>query len=427
MGGQFLRRASALVAVTFAASSVVVVAVPAPAATEGFPPAITTQLDELVQAVRGFQVPGTVLGVSVPGQGDYVGVSGSASSTDLEPITADARFRIASITKTFVATVILQLVGECRLDLDDTIAQWQPTVGDADIITVRELLQHTSGLPDYQSTATFDDEFQSHPFRIWNHQELVSLIAGQPPAFTPGTSWKYSNTNYLLLGLIAEAVTGQPLERLVTDRIIDPLGLEATSFPTTSEIPVPATGGTDLVDDEHDPPNLISATPTDYSPSGLWAAGAMISNLHDLSIWARVLATGALLTPALQHERFAWVPTGVTFPSAQAPPPLFPVSYGLGVMAAGQFVGHNGEIPGYESIMLYDPGTGTTIVELENATVSIGIPRHPATDEDVPLPDDVMARVAAILGQAPGAPPEVPDGVPPACTAPVAMVPTFTG
>ena len=283
MGGPSCRRASALVAATIAASSVLV-ALPAPAATEGFPPAITTQLDDLVEAVRGFHVPGTVLGVSVPGQGDYVGVAGSASSTDLEPIAADARFRIASITKTFVATVILQLAGECRLDLDDTIAEWQPTVGDADVITVRELLQHTSGLPDYQSTATFDDEFRSHPFKVWNHQDLVGLIAGQPPAFAPGTSWEYSNTNYLLLGLIAEAITGQPLERLVTDRIIGPLGLEATSFPPTSEIPVPATGGTDIVDDEHDPPNLISATPTDYSPSGLWAAGAMISNLHDLSV-----------------------------------------------------------------------------------------------------------------------------------------------
>jgi D-alanyl-D-alanine carboxypeptidase len=426
MGGSCLRRAAALVAATIAASSALVV-VPAPAATDDFPPSIATQLDDLVQAVRGFHVPGTVLGVSVPGQGDYVGVSGSASSTDLEPITADARFRIASITKTFVATVILQLVGECRLDLDDTIAQWQPTVGDADIVTVRDLLQHTSGLPDYQGTAIFDAEFRSHPFKVWNHQDLVSLIAGQPPAFVPGTSWMYSNTNYLLLGLIAEAVTGQPLERLVTDRIIDPLGLEATSFPTSSEIPVPATGGTDIVDDEHDPPNLISATPTDYSPSGLWAAGGMISNLHDLSVWARVLATGELLTPALQHERFAWVPTGVVFPSPEAPPPQFPVSYGLGVMAAGQFVGHNGEIPGYESIMLYDPGTGTTIVELQNATVSIGVPRRPATDSDVPLPDDVMARVAAILGQPPAPPPEAPAGVAPACTAPVALVPAFTG
>src|SRR5215208_2177460 len=121
MAGPFFRGASALIAATFAVASVLV-AVPAPAATEDFPPSITAQLDDLVQAVRGYHVPGTVLGVSVPGQGDFVGVSGSASSTDLEPITADARFRIASITKTFVATVILQLVGECRLDLDDTVA-----------------------------------------------------------------------------------------------------------------------------------------------------------------------------------------------------------------------------------------------------------------------------------------------------------------
>jgi D-alanyl-D-alanine carboxypeptidase len=392
--------------------------------TSTLPPAVTTRLDALVQGVQNLHVPGLVLGVDVAGQGSYVAAAGQSGLDDLAPVAPESRFRIGSITKTFVATVVLQLVGECKLELDDTLDRWQPTITDASAITIRELLQHTSGIPDYQATTTFQDRLDHDPFFEWNHQDLVTLIAGQPLLFTPGTQWSYSNSNYLLLGLIAEAVTRRPLEELVRERIIEPLGLHGTSFPTTAAIPSPTTHGTDVLLDKQTL-QPIDEQPFNFSPSGVWAAGAMISTVPDLSVWARALATGALLPPSVQAQRLQFVSTGGALPTPEHGPTL-PLSYGLGIMAAGGYLGHNGEVTGYESIMVYDPTSGTTIVEVQNATVSTGVPRRPATDADVPVADVVVPTVAGILGQSAGPTPTARAAPPLRCSVPTAL-PRFTG
>jgi D-alanyl-D-alanine carboxypeptidase len=419
-------RSTRLVVSLVAVAALAVVAIPASGAdtTSTLPPAITTQLDTHVQGVQDLHVPGLVLGVDVPGQGSYVAAAGQSGLDDPQPVAPDSRFRIGSITKTFVATVILQLVGECRLGLDDTLDQWQPSITDASAITIRELLQHTSGIPDYQDTTTFQDQLKSDPFFDWNHQDLVTLIAGQPLLFSPGTQWSYSNSNYLLLGLIAEAVTGRPLEELVRTRIIEPLGLQGTSFPTTAEIPPPSTHGTDVLLDENTLQPL-NEHPFDFSPSGVWAAGAMISTMPDLMVWAQALASGALLPPAVQAERLQFVPTGDALPQPTQGP-LLPLSYGLGIMAAGSYLGHNGEVTGYEAIMMHDVVSGTTIVEVQDATVSVGKPRHPASDAVVPVADAIVPTVAGILGQSAGPTPTPPAAPPLQCSVPAAL-PRFTG
>jgi D-alanyl-D-alanine carboxypeptidase len=395
-----------------------------PAGAQELPPDVTSKLEALVEHVNDLNVPGVVLGVNVPGVGHFAAASGTVSGTEDTPVGLDSHFRIGSITKTFVATVALQLVGECKLALDDTIERWQPTVGDADQITIEELLHHTSGIPDYQQTDQFQQELFAYPFRVWNHQDLVSLIAGQPPAFPPGTQYQYSNSNYLLLGLIIEAVTGQTLEHELEQRIFTPLGLDDTSLPTTPDIPSPATGGTDILDDENKGA-LIEAVPFNFDPSGVWAAGAMISTLADLEVWARALATGELLSPALQARRLSFVPIGGAFESFPTfPGPNLTLDYGLGIMSAGGFLGHNGEVIGFEAMMVHEPRTGVTIVELENATVSFGVPRDPASDQDVPIPDFVLPSVVGILDLEPAPPPTEPPAPLLSCPAPPAPHPT---
>jgi D-alanyl-D-alanine carboxypeptidase len=409
-----------------AAIAVATLALPAPRAEAGgpFPPPIVTGLDALVQQLIDLHEPGMLLGVTVPGQGRYLGVAGTAGVNDPTPLDPAMKFRVGSITKTFTATAVLQLVDECRLGLDDTIARWQPNVTNADQITVRQLLDHTSGIADYDESNEFGDAVSANPLREWEPQELVDFGAALGPLFPPGTAWEYSNTNYIILGLIVETITGQPLEQVIAQRVFAPLGLDDTSFPTTPAMPAPTTQGAEVVVDANG--DLVSEQIVTLSPSATWAAGAIISTLADLEVWAQALAEGTLLSPGVQAERLTFVPmvgptspNGVTFtPTALGNPgPSLPVRYGLGIFAAGGYLGHNGSIPGYESMMVFDPVTGTLIVELHNGRVfeQTGSPPN-VIDFDLVLPNDELPSIAGVLGQDPPLPPT--RSTPPALRAP---------
>ena len=146
------------------------------------------------------------------------------------------RFRAASITKSFVATVVLELVAEGRLSLDDTVEHWLPgLVPNGAAITLRELLNHTSGLFDFGDDQVWNQSRVADPQRIWLPKELIAAAVSHPPYFRPGTAWHYSNTNYVLLGLIIEAATGRSLGDELRERLLQPLALGATSFPTALE------------------------------------------------------------------------------------------------------------------------------------------------------------------------------------------------
>ncbi|MDQ4134333.1 MAG: beta-lactamase family protein [Actinomycetota bacterium] len=387
-----------LLAVTLVSSMVAAGVVATPAGAE-LPPTVTSQLDDLAQFVTAeLHVPGTVLGVSVEGQGRHVAASGTAGLDDPTPVTPDMRFRIGSITKTFTATAVLQLVDDCRLGLDDTIARFQPALAYADQVSVRELLQHTSGIPDFERDPAFQSAFSADPFRVWAPQELIDLVVDDPPGFTPGTQWSYSNTNYFILGLIVESVTGRPFEEVIEQDILRPLGLNATSVPTTPAIPPPATSGVELT--LNSDRSIQSIVPFNFDPSAAWAAGAMVSNVPDLERWARALATGELLSPTLQQQRLSLVPTGGELPALSAfPGPTLSLGYGLGVFNAGGYLGHDGEVNGYQAVMVHDPQTGTTIVQVQNAAVAIEVPDNDNSPGNVEVPDLVMPSVVGILGQ----------------------------
>ena len=214
------------------------------------------------------------------------------------PAPVDGRFRVGSVSKTFLATVVLQLHAEHRLRLDDPVARWLPgTVPGGDRISLRQLLNHTSGLYDYtDGLATSPDGWLPQRFRSWTPAELVAVATARPPLFAPGTDWSYSNTNYVLLGMVVEAVTGRGYATEIRHRIIRPLGLRQTESPgervhiagphAHGYLPVGPKGAEKPVD------------VTRMNPSIADAAGDMISSTADLNTFFGALLTGRLLRPA---------------------------------------------------------------------------------------------------------------------------------
>lgn len=272
----------------------------------------------LHQGLAETGLPGLVVEVRDE-HGRWTATAGVADrETERERSPRD-RFRIGSTSKTFTATVVLQLVAEGRLSLDDTVEKWLPGVvrgagHDGARITVRQLLNHTSGVFNY----VFDPQlgplyvglpFLEHRFDVVTPEQLVQTAMRNPPAFAPGTDWGYSNTNYTLAGLIAERAGGRPLAEQVDRRIIRPLGLAGTSVPAADD---PAIRGPHA----RHYSKLMLTTPdtgihdvTEQSPSGGWAAGDLISTTGDLTRFFGALLGGRLLPPAQQREMFTMIPT----------------------------------------------------------------------------------------------------------------------
>jgi D-alanyl-D-alanine carboxypeptidase len=257
------------------------------------------------------------------------------------PVPVDGQVRIGSNTKAFVAVVVLQLVAERRVSLDADVDTYLPGLVrgegiDGNRITVRQLLQHTSGLPEY-SNHLGDDA------RYYAPRELLATALRYPAAFDPGKSWKYSNTNYVLAGLIVQKVTGRPLADEIDRRIIKRIGLRHTYFPAPGDASI-------REPHPHGYYRESTVTPlrdiTETDPSWGWAAGQMISTNSDLNRFFTALLAGRLL-PAAQLARMrSTVPAEATFgPGAR---------YGLGLVSrplpcGGLAWGHGGSFPGYET------------------------------------------------------------------------------
>jgi D-alanyl-D-alanine carboxypeptidase len=328
--------------------------------TASFSPQVTQQLQQVVStAMQQYQLPGMVVAVTVPGQGSWVQASGQATISPSQPMTVNSPFWIGSITKTFTATVILQLVQEGKLSLTSPIAQWEPNVQSASSITVQMLLNMTSGIFDEGGAGS---QVAANQSVNYTPQQIVDLAVAHGPAQPPGTFY-YSDTNYVILGIIAQDVTGQPIQNLIASRIFQPLQLNHTSFPTTTPTGPSAPAGNGYFVSQ----GRLVPGPT-INPSTLGAAGAIISTVGDLEVWAKALATGALLSQTTQQQRLQYVPTGIVFgplPGTAASAGV-PVQYGLGISSWGGLLGHNGETNTYTADMVYLPAKDATIVVLTN-------------------------------------------------------------
>ncbi|MGW3075996.1 serine hydrolase domain-containing protein [Kitasatospora sp. NPDC001132] len=272
--------------------------------------------------------------------------TGVAELATGEPADPEGAFRIGSATKTFVATTLLQLVGEHRLDLDDRLECLLPgVVPNSTAITVRQLLDHTSGVADYTQDPAFrfddPDWLSDRRYTSYRLRDLVDLANRYPPAFAPGQDWQYSNTNYILVGMIIEKLTGHSWNDEVTRRIIRPLGLVDTWMP----------GDLPFIPGPHAHGYVKAATgPVDVTvlnPSMAGSAGGGISTTADLTAFLDALLGGRLLRPA---ELAAMKETTAHGEGR---------TYGLGLQRldtpCGPFWGHAGGIPGYSTMMLASP------------------------------------------------------------------------
>ncbi|QLE75808.1 beta-lactamase family protein [Streptomyces rectiverticillatus] len=320
-------------------------------------PAVAARLDTAIrQVMRETSVPGVIVGLSAPGKGNYVRAFGIADKANRTPMSPGLHMRIGSETKTFTVTALLELVDDGKVKLDDPIGRYIKGVPNGHRITLRDLAGMRSGLFNYSEDTGFSKALFSDPYRPFSPQELLGYSFKHPVQFQPGEKFEYSNTNLILLGLVVEKAGGRPLNRFIRERVLKPAGLHHTLFPTGAEFPRPhAHGYTDQT------ASGAVEDATNWNPSWAWAAGAMSSNLRDLRTWARVAATGSLLRPKTQAERLKTLPT-----------PISGVGYGLGIFNVQGWIGHNGSLPGYESLTIYLPEQRATLVVLLNTDILHG-------------------------------------------------------
>ncbi|WP_406213957.1 serine hydrolase domain-containing protein [Streptomyces canus] len=314
-------------------------------------PAEASQAGGLHAQVDSVQRTGTV-GVLAEVAGRNAREQATAGLSNISagtPAMIGDRFRIGSAIKTFTATVLLQLVGDGQLTLDDTVERWLPGVvdgngNDGSRITVRQLLQHTSGVFNYTSDFPEMDtkeNFLAQRYTTWTSRQLVATAMRHAPDFAPGTRWEYSNTIYILAGMIIERITGRSWQDEVEQRIIAPLGLHRTLAPDTS----PRVPGPHL----HGYSNFGSGDAIDttaFNPTAAGSAGAIVSTTGDLIRFWSALIGGRLLRPAPLAQMQSTVPAPALaeeWPGAR---------YGLGMMwipltCGGGYWGHGGDMPGY--------------------------------------------------------------------------------
>ena len=328
------------------------------------------------------------------GRRDTTARSGVADLTTGAPMPATGAFRIGSDTKTFVSVVLLQLIGEGRIRLDDTVERWLPgTVSgngnDGRRVTVRHLLQHTSGIANYigdMVALASREGFLAHRFDHYDPADLVAMAMRHPPAFAPGTHWDYSNTNYVLAGMIIKEVTGQSWAEQVRRRITGPLGMRDTFFPG-DRATLPGRAARSY---QQFTPGGALLDVTEFNATAADAGGGLVSSTADLNRFWRALQHGRLLRPAQQAELHRTV-------LAETLQDIRPgMRYGLGVFevptACGRFWGHPGDVPGTSTFNGVDDAGDTAVVVYRTTALADPAVNGAMDLRVMRLVDDVMCR-----------------------------------
>ncbi len=314
-------------------------------------PEMVKQLDQLMDdSLKKYQTPGMTMGIWIPGQGAFVKAKGLADVSTKQKMNTHYLFRIGSMTKTFTATIILQLIDEGKLAFDDPVSKFEPFPGSRNI-TIKELLNMTSGLYNYTELDWLAKEFTTNRFEYYAPEFLLDAGIDHRSYFWPGRGFHYSNTNYVLLGLIIEKVTGNRLQDEYENRIIKKLKLKHTYFPSDNTIQGKYSHGYMVEDGK-----LVDWT--DQNVSWAWSAGGMISNMYDMKKYIKAISDGTFLSPKIQEARLNdWVAMSTKAKDFK---------YGLGVFTYKGFVGHNGGLPGFVNLAMYNPKTGATILFMLN-------------------------------------------------------------
>jgi len=298
----------------------------------GLQASLGNALDKMLQ-----HVPAASVAVAIPGEGTWSATRGLARKEPPQPVAPEQPFQVASTAKTLTAAVVLQLVEERKLALGDTIDRWFPDAPNAGLITIEQLLRHTSGIVSFNALPTFGTAYRTPA-------EVIALGTAQKPQFCPGTNWSYTNTGYAMLGVIIEKVEGAPLADVFAKRLIRPLSLTHTVMRRPGvELPV-ATG--------HAAGRPVDA-PDQYATP--YAAGALASTGGDLVRFWHALLAGRVLPEASVHRMFT------AMPAMLGPYAGSNSFYGMGVQlydvpdGPGLMLGHSGGIEGFTSVVAYVP------------------------------------------------------------------------
>lgn len=368
----------------------------------------------LDKSIAAYEIPGILYSVKTVGKDAWTDGRGVSNKSTGTPVDPNDRFRIGSASKTFVGMAALRLINQGRLGFEHPISTYLPTKVlnnyAKDQITIRMLLQHTSGINNY--TNVIDDWF--FPYiqnrkRIWTAEELVELINSRyakPAAdggklFDPGLKWTYSNTNTVLLGMIVEKITGVEIGRYIRENFIEPLGLKDTLYPAKGESEIPGQhlrGYMDWVnflDEPSLPSGLLDVTV--YDPTGVGAAGAMISTVRDLSVWMEAVVNNNDLIGDLRAGHVDWRYFQSLSSSTSMSPR--PGTYGMKIAhepdttnnADYYIIGHRGQISGYDTAMMYLPEKEAAIVVVCNRSLKFG-PGFPTNALGVAL-NQIVATV----------------------------------
>lgn len=345
------------------------------------PQALQAVVDKLADDLM---VPGAVVLLQTP-QGRFIAAAGTTELGAQTPPSADTHFRIASNTKTMTAALIVLLAQDGKVRFDDPVTAYVPDVPNGENITVAQLLTMRSGLYGYTADPELSAAMDADPQKAWTPTEVLAIAYRHPPRFPPGTAYDYSNTNYALLGLIAEKVGGAPLAMQFEDRLFGPAGLTQTSLPAVDDTAIPAPyshgymyGGSlyALADDPY-PADMQAAAragtlkPVDYThqnSSYATAAGGAISTADDLGMWMKALVTGRVFDA--EHHR-QW--SASLRPEDPEAPDGQKYGYGISYQRFGPDAAmyyHGGELPGFNSFMGYDPDNEVTLVIWTNLTLS---------------------------------------------------------
>jgi D-alanyl-D-alanine carboxypeptidase len=353
-----------------------------------FDPVKAEQLQQtLDETITHLGIPGAVFAVQLNNGSRWVGASGISEREQQAPMQPQDQFRIGSITKTFVATLILLLREDGKVKLTDTVKAWLPDlkVPNDDTITIKHLLNMTSGVFSYLSDPNFFGAYYTNPGQTYTPEQLVNVALPHSPVFPPGQAYNYSNTNYILLGLIAEKAAGMPLPEQIQKRILDKLHMQRTAFPSTPAFPGHFTHGYTSAmypDGSIDPATILDFS--EASPTAAWAAGAMVSNATDLLTWIIATVQGTLLSPQSQRLRRQ----GVVGELGE----VGDLCYGLGLMEAAfgseKIIGHGGAIIGYKGSMVYWPEQKAYTVVLINRFI---------VSEEVEGTFEILAAMEPIL------------------------------
>jgi CubicO group peptidase (beta-lactamase class C family) len=303
-------------------------------------------------------------------EGDRILISEAfGTSMDGVPATTDMHFRNGSVAFAYLGTLLMQFVDEGKVELDDTIDRWMPTLPEADEVTLKMLANQTTGYPDFETDPAWEAAWSADPFHIWTFEERLAYAFSRPVQFAPGTNWSYAHTNFMILGEILAQIGGQPLDTLLSEKVLGPMGLTETTETVTSDIPSPVLH---TYSSERRAALAIPSTTSFYEESTFWNTqwgtpiGAnQTTTIDDMITTAVAVGTGSLLSRASYHAMTDPNLLGFGHKDPACEPSCFTqvdgYNFGLGVVRSGSWILQNPQLSGFSASEAYLSSQGIAI------------------------------------------------------------------